>query len=235
VSGAFTGALRDRAGRFEAADSGTLLLDEVGEIPPELQSKLLRVLQEGQYERVGDETTRKVDVRIIVATNHDLRVDIEQGKFRRDLYFRLNVFPIEIAPLRKRLEDIPLLASRFLDHACRKLNCPRPHLTRAHILRLKDYRWPGNVRELQNIIERAVITGHPDSLHFDLPQSRFDEAVHAAPAAGAEPVAGKSKCRARPAADSLEDIRPGRRGRAPGIEAHHAPVPHQETGDKKGR
>ncbi len=173
IQGAFTGALKDRAGRFEAADRGTLFLDEVGEIPLELQSKLLRVLQEGTYERVGEENTREVDVRIFAATNRDLKKEAEQGRFRQDLYYRLNVFPIEIAPLHKRKEDIAPLAAHFLDLACSKLklNRSKPRLTQANVLELQQYDWPGNVRELQNVIERAVITCRSRSLCFDLPAS----------------------------------------------------------------
>ena len=129
VKGAFTGATRDRAGRFEAADGGTLLLDEVGEIPLALQGKLLRVLQEGTYERVGDEHTRRVDVRIVAATNRDLRDEVERGRFRQDLYFRLNVFPIEVPALRERRDDIPMLAEHFLDQACQRNQRPRLKLT----------------------------------------------------------------------------------------------------------
>ena len=169
VKGAFTGALKDRAGRFELADEGTLFLDEVGEIPLELQNKLLRVLQEQQYERVGDDRTRQVDVRIIAATNRDLRQEVETGRFRKDLYYRLNVYPIEVPPLRSRKEDIPLLASHLLDLAARKFNCGQLGLTQAHAVTLQGYDWPGNVRELQNVIERAVITSRGNALHFDLP------------------------------------------------------------------
>ena len=170
VKGAFTGALKDRAGRFELADEGTLFLDEVGEIPLELQNKLLRVLQEQEYERVGDDRTRQVDVRIIAATNRDLRQEVEAGRFRKDLYYRLNVYPIEIPPLCSRKEDIPLLASHLLDLAARKFNCGQLGLTQAHAVTLQGYDWPGNVRELQNVIERAVITSRGHSLHFDLPE-----------------------------------------------------------------
>lgn len=170
IKGAFTGALKDRAGRFEAADGGTLFLDEVGEIPLELQSKLLRVLQEGRYERIGEELTREVNVRIIAASNRDLKREVEKGQFRRDLYYRLNVFPIEVAPLRNRKEDIPLLAAHFLNQVAAKMNRPLPRLTKAHKNELMSYRWPGNVRELQNAIERAVILSRSAGLRFDLPK-----------------------------------------------------------------
>ena len=167
VEGAFTGAVKNRAGRFELADGGTLFLDEVGEIPLLLQGKLLRVLQEGEFERVGEETTRHCDVRIVAATNRDLREETETGHFRQDLFYRLNVFPIEVAPLRRRKEDIPLLAGHFVDQTAEKLRFPRPKLTRANILHLQQYDWPGNVRELQNVIERAVITSQSGALRFD--------------------------------------------------------------------
>jgi len=161
--------VKDRAGRFEAAHGGTLFLDEVGEIPFELQSKLLRVLQEGQYERVGEERTRTVDVRIIAASNRDLPREVEAGRFRQDLYYRLNQFPMKVAPLRERKEDIPLLAAHFLERAVRKLKLPGARLTQAHIARLQSYDWPGNVRELQNMIERALILAQNGVLWFDLP------------------------------------------------------------------
>ena len=169
VRGAFTGAVNDRTGRFELADGGTLFLDEVGEIPLALQSKLLRVLQEGEFERVGEERTRQVDVRILAATNRDLRQEVGAKRFREDLYYRLNVFPIEIAPLRERKEDIGLLASHFLDLSAEQLKCPTPRLTQANLLQLQRYDWPGNIRELRNVIERAVITATSGRLGFDLP------------------------------------------------------------------
>jgi transcriptional regulator with GAF, ATPase, and Fis domain len=172
VKGAFTGAFKDRAGRFEAAQGGTLFLDEVGEIPLELQSKLLRVLQEGQYERVGEERTRTVDVRIIAATNRDLPKDVAAGRFRQDLYYRLNVFPMKVAPLRERKEDIPLLAAHFLDQAIRKLKLPSARLTQSHIAQFRNHDWPGNVRELQNMIERALILAQNGVLWFDLPENQ---------------------------------------------------------------
>jgi transcriptional regulator with GAF, ATPase, and Fis domain len=169
VRGAFTGALRDRAGRFEVADGGTLFLDEVGEIPLVLQGKLLRVLQEGSYERVGEEQPRRVDVRVLAATNRVLKKEMAAGRFREDLYYRLNVVPITVAPLRERREDIPLLAIHFLDHAAQRLHLRRPRLTRDHVRELQQYDWPGNVRELQNVIERAVIMARRHGrLRFDL-------------------------------------------------------------------
>ena len=182
VRGAFTGALRDRAGRFQIADKGTLFLDEVGEIPLEMQSKLLRVLQEGEYERVGDERTRHADVRLISATNRDLEKEIEEGRFRRDLYYRINVFPVELPPLRLRRGDLPLLASHLLACAYKRMDRPAVALTERHARLLEGYSWPGNVRELQNVIERAVIVSRPGGLCFEMP------ALDQQPAA--EPIAG---------------------------------------------
>src|SRR5437868_4175351 len=167
--GAFTGALRDRAGRFELADQGTLFLDEVGEIPLELQAKLLRVLQEGELERVGEERTRRVNVRVVTATNRDLRAEADAGRFRQDLYYRLSVFPVELPPLRKRTEDIPLLAEHFLRLSARKLGRAAPRLTLAAVQRLQRYDWPGNVRELQHVLERAVITSTAGRINVELP------------------------------------------------------------------
>jgi transcriptional regulator with GAF, ATPase, and Fis domain len=169
VKGAFTGAINDRSGRFELADGGSLFLDEVGEIPLAMQSKLLRVLQEGEFERVGDDRTRRVNVRIIAATNRDLKQEIGAKRFREDLYYRLNVFPIEIAPLRRRKEDIPVLAANFVEQSAQKLSRPRPRITQAGVLQLQRYEWPGNIRELQNVVERAMITATRDKLEFDLP------------------------------------------------------------------
>ncbi|MFG1424180.1 sigma 54-interacting transcriptional regulator [Roseixanthobacter liquoris] len=175
--GAFTGALRDRIGRFELADHGTLFLDEVGEIPIELQSKLLRVLQEGQFERIGEERTRSVDVRIIAATNRDLRAEVRAGRFREDLFYRLNVMPIESAPLRERREDIPALALHFLGGAARKPLSGALQLSEGDMRKLVAYHWPGNVRELQNVIERGIILARNGRLTIDLPEPH----AHAAP------------------------------------------------------
>jgi transcriptional regulator with GAF, ATPase, and Fis domain len=169
VKGAFTGALHDRVGRFELANGGTLFLDEVGEIPIELQSKLLRAIQEGEYERVGGNKTLKTDVRLVAATNRNLREEVRKGRFREDLYYRLNVFPITLAPLRDRKSDIPSLAAHFLGRACKEFNKPIPLMTREALAELQAYDWPGNVRELQNVVERAVITARQDPILFELP------------------------------------------------------------------
>ena len=144
-------------------------MDEVGEIPLEVQGKLLRVLQEGCYERVGDDRTRTVDVRIVAATNRDLRAEVEAGRFREDLYYQLNVFPIEVAPLRRRSADIPRLAAHFVQISAARLNRPTPRLTERNLDDLTRYAWPGNVRELQNLIERAMILSRSGALEFDLP------------------------------------------------------------------
>src|SRR6267154_5581815 len=179
AKGAFTGAIRDRAGRFEAADDGTLFLDEVGEIPPELQSKLLRVLQEKQYERVGEEATRTINGRLLAASNRDLKAEVAAGRFRQDLYYRLNVFAIEVAPLRQHKDDIPLLAAHFLEQAARRLKVPLPKLTQAHLHQLHNYDWPGNVREMQNLIERALILAQRGPLRFDLPHAASEASAPA--------------------------------------------------------
>jgi len=183
VRGAFTGAIKDRVGRFDLANNGTLFLDEIGEIPLDLQSKLLRVLQEGQFERVGDERTRTVKVRLITATNRDLLTEAKAGRFRLDLYYRLSVFPIEVPPLRERLEDIEALADHFIKQASRRLGVSRPRLTRLLVQQLQSYDWPGNVRELQNIIERGVILAKGGKLQFDLPR-RVGFDTPAGPSAG---------------------------------------------------
>jgi len=187
IRGAFTGAVRDRVGRFELADGGTLFLDEIGEIPLELQSKLLRVLQEGQFERVGEERTRKVDVRIIAATNRDLRQEVGARHFREDLYFRLNVFPIHSPALRERPLDIAPLAAHFLKQTGKRLNMPGRRLRNSDIERLQAYSWPGNIRELQNVIERALITSTGADLNLDLPE---ESKAPASPVISATPADG---------------------------------------------
>lgn len=179
--GSFTGAVRDRVGRFQLADGGTLFLDEVGEIPLELQSKLLRVLQEGEFERVGDEATRRVNVRVVAATNRDLRQEAEEGRFRLDLFYRLGVFPIEVPPLRDRREDIAELAAYFVRQACARFHVPEPRLIERELDRARQYNWPGNVRELQNVVERAVILAQDGVLTFDLPRAKTAAAGASSP------------------------------------------------------
>jgi len=168
VKGAFTGANRDRIGRFQLADGGTIFLDEVSEITLELQGKLLRVLQESEFERVGDDVTRSVDVRVIAATNRNLEQLIVDGEFREDLFYRLSVFPIDVPPLRERGEDIVQLAQHFLEQTCKDFGRAALTLTRAQTENLRAYGWPGNVRELKNVIERAVILSQGKVLRLDL-------------------------------------------------------------------
>jgi len=193
LKGAFTGAVSNRVGRFELADGGTLFLDEVGEIPLELQSKLLRVLQDRQFEPVGDNRTRAVDVRVIAATNRDLRDMFARGAFREDLYFRLNVFPIRSVPLRERLEDIPLLASHFLERASLAFNKPGIRMSLTQVAVLQQYAWPGNIRELQNVIERQTIVSRDGRVSF------HEVLAPSAPSSG--PVSSTSQCQPEPTAD----------------------------------
>ena len=164
--GAFTGASARKIGRFELADGATLFLDEIGELPLELQSKLLRVIQEGEFERLGSSRTVKVDVRIIAATNRNMKTEIARGSFREDLWYRLNVFPITVPPLRQRREDIPAMIEHFVNGLSKKLGKPISSISSATLKKLKDYSWPGNVRELANVIERAVINAQGTALHI---------------------------------------------------------------------
>jgi formate hydrogenlyase transcriptional activator len=162
--GAFTGAIQQRRGRFELADGGTLFLDEVGELPADTQAKLLRVLQEREFERVGGTRSLRVDVRILAATNRDLRTEVAAGRFRSDLFFRLSVFPLTLPPLRERREDVPLLLEHFARHTARRLGRPFEGLAPAFVAQACAYGWPGNVRELENVIERALILSHGGAL-----------------------------------------------------------------------
>jgi formate hydrogenlyase transcriptional activator len=169
--GAFTGAQTKRVGRFEIANGTTLFLDEIGELPLELQPKLLRVLQDGEFERVGGSETIKIDVRVIAATNRDLEKEIEAGRFRRDLWYRLSIFPVAVPPLRERLEDIPLFVRWFVDRYGKWIGKQFDIISHKTIKALQSYSWPGNIRELENIIERAVITSPEGNLHVELPLS----------------------------------------------------------------
>jgi len=164
--GAFTGAQAKQLGRFEVAEHSTIFLDEIGELPLELQAKLLRVVQDGEFERLGSSRTVKVDVRIVAATNRNLEEEISTGRFRRDLYYRLNVFPITLPPLRARTEDIPLLVSSFVERLNKKLGKQITTIPAGIMKRLQGYPWPGNVRELESIIERSVIVSTGSVLHL---------------------------------------------------------------------
>ena len=168
VKGSFTGAHKDRIGRLQLADGGTLFLDEVGEIPLAQQGKLLRALQESEFERVGDDKTMRVNVRVVAATNRDLAKEVKAGRFREDLFYRLSVFPIEVPPLRERINDVVPIALSFLEKACRELGRESLSLTQSHITSLKGHSWPGNIRELKNTIDRAVISSTNKKLRLDL-------------------------------------------------------------------
>lgn len=168
VKGSFTGAHKDRVGRLQLADGGTLFLDEVGEIPLAQQGKLLRALQESEFERVGDDKTMRVNVRVVAATNRDLAAEAKAGRFREDLFYRLSVFPIEVPPLRERINDVVPIALSFLEKACRELGRESLRLTQSHITSLKEHSWPGNIRELKNTIDRAVISSTNKKLRLDL-------------------------------------------------------------------
>ena len=165
--GAFTGAVTQTTGRFQAADHGTVFLDEIGELPFELQPKLLRVLQEKEIERVGCARTLQVDVRVVAATNRDLWQMVQEGNFRADLYYRLNVFPIELPPLRERKEDIPLLVDYFVKRYAERSGKNIEHVDQGTLHLFQTYNWPGNIRELQNVVERAVIVSGTDTLYMD--------------------------------------------------------------------
>jgi transcriptional regulator with GAF, ATPase, and Fis domain len=165
--GAFTGATQSREGRFALADGGTIFLDEIGELNKELQAKLLRVLQEGEFNPVGSSKTRRINVRVIAATNRDLSVAVQEGNFRTDLYYRLNVFPIDLPPLRKRDDDIRLLSEHFVAQFSNRMGRKIDPFSSDLVEQLKAYDWPGNVRELQNVIERGVITSRNGRLNLD--------------------------------------------------------------------
>ncbi|HMQ17427.1 MAG TPA: sigma 54-interacting transcriptional regulator, partial [Phycisphaerae bacterium] len=215
--GAFSGAIAKRVGRFELANGGTIFLDEIGEVPPDVQVKLLRVLQEREFERVGGSVPIRADVRVIAATNRDLLAASRDGKFREDLYYRLNVFPVHLPPLRERADDIPLLVQFLLRKFAMRIG-KRVEAVSAHTMsRFQAYRWPGNVRELENVVERAVILANSDVLEIDpgtlSPAAGLAGAVgseDAAPppslVAAAPPAGSASAAPSQPAGASLESV-----------------------------
>jgi transcriptional regulator with GAF, ATPase, and Fis domain len=184
--GAFTGALSRQVGRFEAADGSTIFLDEIGDLPLEMQAKLLRVLHDGQFERLGSAESVFADVRVIAATNHNLEQEMREGRFRQDLYYRLSVFPITVPPLRERREDIPLLAWSFVREFGESMGKSISEISKKDMDTLKSYFWPGNVRELKNIIERAMILSTGATLHLDPMSSGDVEAMHSMTLEGVE-------------------------------------------------
>jgi transcriptional regulator with GAF, ATPase, and Fis domain len=207
VRGAFTGAVRDRPGRFQIANGGTIFLDEIGDLPFELQPKLLRVLQEGEYERVGEDVTRTVDVRVIAATNQNLAEEVRARRFREDLFYRLNVFPLALPPLRARLDDIPLLAAHAIAEVSKKLRMPAPPLTEQDAARLRNYEWPGNIRELENVIQRAVILSKGTRLRLDIALADLSAtAMSIAAADTADAILTDRECRERERANLLKAL-----------------------------
>lgn len=199
VKGSFTGAIRDKKGLFEAADNGTLFLDEIGDMPPAMQVKLLRVLQEGTLTPVGGTEQRKVDVRVVAATNKDLKEMVEDGTFREDLYYRINVINLVVPPLRDRKEDIPILIDHFLARGCKEKNLPLKNFTKRTLEKVFDYPWPGNIRELENEVERLIVlTGDDQKIPAELLSQRIRDFGERAKVQGVR-VAGKLK-------DSLEEL-----------------------------
>ena len=213
VKGAFTSANENRTGRFEAAHGGTIFLDEINSVSHKLQVKLLRILQESEFERVGDTRTIRVDCRIVAATNRDLLDEIDEGRFREDLYYRLNVIPIDIPPLRERAEDVPDLVRHFVAIYARENKRPAPRIEPATVATLQGYAWPGNVRELQNYIERAIVLCTGDAIGVDLlpPHVRGERPPRAGRRRGrdlsglCEEFVSRGVSEAGPAAENLHD------------------------------
>ncbi len=231
--GAFTGAISQKIGRLELADQGTLFLDEVGDIPLEIQPKLLRALQEREFERLGSTRTKKVDVRLVAATNRDLEKMIESREFRSDLYYRLNVFPIRIPPLRERPEDIPLLVRYFTQKYGRRMEKQIESIPTAAMKKLASWHWPGNIRELENFIERSVILTHGSALQ--VPIGELGSNGKAAPVPETPGGSERDEILRILKRDERPCRRPQRRSCAHGTEAHHADFAHAEAGHRSAR
>ena len=231
VKGAFTGALERRHGRFELADGGTLLLDEVGELPLETQVKLLRVLQEQEFEPVGSSRSVRVNVRVLAATNRDLEQAVRAGRFRADLYYRLAVLPVGVPPLRERREDVPQLAMFFLGRFAKRFGKPVDAISRESLDRFLAYSWPGNIRELQNVIERAVVLAEGPVLELDdalLPATARHEGQPAVDRAAADMEAPAA--RPRPAALAAEAPEPREAATLEEVERRHILATLERTG-----
>ena len=224
--GAFTGATSQRSGRFELADGGTLFLDEIGELPLEIQAKLLRVLESGEFERVGAVRTRKVDVRIIAATNRDLEQEMNAGRFRRDLFYRLSAFPIRLPALRERREDIPILVWELIHRRQSQLGRRIERVPERAMQQLVRYAWPGNVRELGNVIERALILSPGPVLRLD---AAFGDVVVERERLGPRRGRRARAPAAHPRALSVAAVGRGQRGRPPRPAAEHAALADQEA------
>ena len=221
-------------GRFELASGGTVFLDEIGEVPLELQPKLLRVLQEREFERLGSSRTLRSDARLIAATNRDLAAMVEAGTFRADLFYRLNVFPIHVPSLRERPEDIPLLVRHFVQQLGRRMNKVVETIPAETMTALTRYDWPGNIRELQNLIERAMILTRGPVLRVPLDDLKSARASPAGERSAPDPARKRSGSTSSPRSrrPRLGPRRPERRGRTPRAEPLHAPVPDEEAGDR---
>ena len=228
--GAFTGAVGMRQGRFELADGGTIFLDEIGDLPPEIQVKFLRVLQEGEFERVGSSRSKKVDVRVIAATHHDLEAAVAEGRFRADLYYRLSVYPIHLPSLQERVDDIPRLVWFFIHRHQRDLGRQITKVPQSLMDALQRYAWPGNVRELENVVERAMIASMGDTLQLDAPLAFSPREQSAGRGVGQSRRRSARAHRERPRAMRLADQRGGKHRGAPGHPSEHAAIPHEEAG-----
>jgi anaerobic nitric oxide reductase transcription regulator len=219
-AGAFTGATQDRAGKFELADHGTLFLDEIGELPGAIQAKLLRALQHGEVQRVGSDRVHRVDVRVLAATNRNLEQEVAEGRFRADLYHRLATYPIYVAPLRDRLQDLPILADHLLNQHRRRLGCGVPVLDAESLELLQHYTWPGNVRELDNVLARAVLRAmsqQPGAVELHVARRHLSLDI-AESSTGTAPIASQAQVDARPLSDQVDDFQ--RQAIAAAVEQH---------------